>query len=55
MFDFKIRVILEDEKQFGHPMHKTKISQEGYTEELSTCFNLETALIKSSKSALSET
>ena len=55
MFDFKIRVILEDEKQFGHPMHKTKISQEGYIEELSTCFNLDIALLKSSAFVLSET
>ena len=31
------------------------VSQEGYIEELSTCFNLNTALLKSSESVLSET
>ena len=32
-----------------------EIFQEGYIEELSTCFYLDTALIKSSESVLSET
>ena len=29
--------------------------QEGYIEELSTCFNVDTALLKSSENVLSET
>ena len=32
-----------------------KIAQEGYIEELSSCFYLDTALLKSSESVLSET
>ena len=34
---------------------KVSIGQEGYIEELSTCFYLDTALLKSSESVLSET
>ena len=34
---------------------KWSIPQEGYIEELSTCFYLDTALLKSSESVLSET
>ena len=37
------------------PMTNTGQSQEGYIEELSTCFYLDTALLKSSESVLSET
>ena len=33
---------------------KQKYTQEGYIEELSTCFYLDTALLKSSESVLSE-
>ena len=32
-----------------------KVDQEGYIEELSTCFYLDTTLLKSSESVLSET
>ena len=31
------------------------VAQEGYIEELTTCFYLDTALLKSSESVLSET
>ena len=34
---------------------KSATYQEGYIEELSTCFYLDTALLKSSESVLSET
>ena len=35
--------------------NKSAKTQEGYIEELSTCFNLDSALLKSSEFVLSET